>query len=71
MVPPRKSHGSMEVDVAAPLAKWHIFKSFDSATECEILREKIRQGEKGTEFYAAILTSACVASDDPRLKRKP
>jgi hypothetical protein len=70
MVPPLKSH-SMAVDASAPLAEWHIFKSFDSVTECEALREKIRQGEKGTEFYAAILTSACVASDDSRLKKDP
>ena len=70
MVPPLKSHGSSAVDVNAPLIKWHIFRSFDSVTECEALRERIRQGEKGTEYYQVILTSACVSSDDPRLKRK-
>jgi len=70
MVPPLRSHGSTAVDVAAPLAEWHIFKSFDSATECESFREKIRKGGKGTEYYNAILTSACVASNDPRLKAK-
>jgi hypothetical protein len=68
LVLPRKSQGSMAVDVSAPLTEWHIFKSFDSVKECEALREKITQGEKGTEFYPAILTSACVVSDDPRLK---
>jgi hypothetical protein len=66
IVPPLKSPGSMAVDESAPLTKWRIFKSFDSVKECEALRAKITQGEKGTEFYAAILTSACVASDDPR-----
>ena len=70
MVPPLKSRGSMAVDASAPLARWHIFKSFDSVTECEALREKITKGEKDTEFYSAILTSACVASDDLRLNGK-
>jgi len=70
MVPSLKSHGSSAVDLNAPLITWHIFRSFDSVTECEALRERIRKGEEDTEFYEAILTSACLSSDDPRLKKK-
>jgi hypothetical protein len=70
MVPPLSLHGSSAVDINAPLSNWHIFQSFDSVSECEALRQRITQGEKGTPYYQAILTSACIASDDPRLKKK-
>jgi hypothetical protein len=70
LVPPLSSRNSNAVEINAPLSNWHIFQSFDSVSECEALRERIRQGEKGTPYYQAILTSACIASDDPRLKEK-
>ena len=43
------------LDTAAPLAKWHHLKSFDTAKECEDMRSKalLRRDEMTREWTAA------------------
>jgi hypothetical protein len=67
--PPRHAHD------LAPLAKWTIVTSFDTAAECEGRIEKERNDLVRTARPAdiAILlelvnSQQCIASDDPRLK---
>jgi hypothetical protein len=63
-----------------PDAKWVQFsRSFDSAAECEVGRTKMINGKgffsnlgpyEEAELEKALALSQCVASDDPRLKKK-
>ena len=55
---------------SAPLTQWTHISGFDSAKDCEDykvhLYEKVKQ--KSEQRAAFLLSSACIASDDPGLK---
>lgn len=72
MVPPPAGSTNRIVNPDASLVQWRIYKSFDTATECENDRaEIVHDHENQTdvlEKYARL--SACIATDDPRLKSK-
>jgi hypothetical protein len=67
--------GSSGPDLGAPLSKWTIEESFDTAKECEAADEKLKtrfldarpQTLAGIEWAQGI---SCIATDDPRLKGK-
>ena len=81
MVPPPVLHSSLPVDLAAPLSKWEIFSTHDSAAECEqglVAFYKLSKTEQianpsdernRIRFYQ-LESSQCIASDDSRLKEK-
>jgi hypothetical protein len=70
MVPPGHNKA---VDTNAPLSRWAMFLSFDTAKECERAGDKLRAmfrdspefKSQGQQLSEAVV---CVASDDPRLK---
>jgi hypothetical protein len=73
MVPPLHSVSkTMAWDSSAPLSKWMIVDSFDTAEECrhDLLR-RINSNYKGQTPTAAekrwLDKFVCIASDDPRL----
>jgi hypothetical protein len=81
MVPPPVVHSSVPVDSDAPLSKWGIFSTHDSAAECEqglVAFYKLAKAElianpddeRGRLQFYQLESSQCVASDDPRLKAK-
>jgi hypothetical protein len=59
----------ISTDSNTPLTQWSIWKSFDSASECEAARDEIRKREK-KESQNFKINLRCVSSDDPRLKPK-
>jgi hypothetical protein len=77
-VPPPKASGG--ADLGAPLGRWQIATSFDSAADCEsalrkyqaMLPQQLHDNAKNKQFveWATQSTPAalCVATDDPRLK---
>ena len=74
MIPPI-IHDS--VQSGAPLSSWHIFGSYDKATECRTdnvdkLNFWISNSAKGLpgrdRTLGALQYAVCVATDDPRLK---
>jgi hypothetical protein len=81
MVPPPLLHGNPPVDLEAPLSKWRLFSMHESAAECEkglvafyksakaeLIANPADEGDR-IQFYQ-LESSQCVASDDPRLKRR-
>ena len=77
--PPRGFPCTTNVDVNAPLNRWHVDLHFDSAEECDDRVSSLHarwSGEDLSErpldaFMAAVDGHAqCVASDDLRLKEK-
>jgi len=70
MIPPSMTNG---FDDAAPLAKWFVYASYDSAHECEgskfLNREGFKQ-RKDDRLKDAFEHAQCIATDDPRLKEK-
>ena len=59
----------------APISRWTIIKSFDSAMECENRASELRQSSHVTELPTGpvklrIFSTKCIVSDDPRLKEK-
>lgn len=80
MAPPLK-WGPLRLDSEAPLSSWGIIESFDTAKQCEAFRmrrlEEINPSDTGSfpknmkqAAAAEVFFSQCIASDDPRLKRK-
>ena len=70
--------GGTHLDETAPLSKWAIVASFDSAAECEknLLAGRdlsVIPWEPNLKSHKAIKRlwefAACIASDDPRLKK--
>jgi hypothetical protein len=67
-----------QLDLEAPLGRWDRQESFTSADDCKDGRERLLHlpAAPGTaarelaEMRRAVLTSQCVAADDPRLKEK-
>ncbi|HTQ24327.1 MAG TPA: hypothetical protein VMI09_06490 [Candidatus Binataceae bacterium] len=75
MYPPRttysiKSHsiGSLR-NTSAPLSRWTMLGSFDTAVECDKALVA-NGGGQGSSRNEADLILQCIASDDPRLKEK-
>jgi hypothetical protein len=72
MTPPAQSHPLFkgdDLDTAAPLSKWTLWGSYDSAKECDAGRtEQIKTAAPHLAFE--ILEAECIATDDPRLKEK-
>jgi hypothetical protein len=78
MFPPLTPNG---VDPSAPLSKWEISSSYDTADECEESKTrklaflKTLRPAQASQRAAVIVQeklseSQCVAGDDPRLKAK-
>ncbi|MGA9721417.1 MAG: hypothetical protein WBQ86_03085 [Candidatus Binatus sp.] len=80
MVPP---YDMIRMPQALPLSKWNISQSFDSADECEELKNawqsKIAKAAHGDAGLSKKITvgdvysysrSVCIATDDPRLNQK-
>lgn len=56
-------------DLAAPLAKWEHFRSFDTAKECEeMMLEYVRKLQKADVWYRQAERVRCLESSDPRLR---
>lgn len=71
MVPPGYSRTPDEPDTEAPLRKWHIIRTFDSAADCEIAQAKLeKEWAKRNMTKPAVFLGFgdCIASGDPRLK---
>ena len=85
MLPPitKAPHGG-KAELQAPLGKWTLWVSFDSASQCNAARDRmltldsqnalehpdpaIDQGNPPA-WLAADTASMCIASDDPRLAK--
>jgi hypothetical protein len=72
MVPPLDPSDPEGVNASAPLGRWLLLGTFDSATDCEndkvnLIGQNYRLGEK--EKATRVLLGHCIASDDPRLKQ--
>jgi hypothetical protein len=75
---PIRGNSVWGVEVKAPLSKWELNGTYDSASRCNEERktrsERIRketqwpEGSRSWAFGADLIDSLCVASDDPRLK---
>jgi hypothetical protein len=70
---------SFHVELNAPIARWMVMKSFDSADSCERYNQYVAAHAKALasakpEARAAALLAMksghCIATDDPRLKEK-
>jgi hypothetical protein len=79
MVPPAHiANGTIQTYSDAPLSKWGIHSSYDTAKEYEKAREQViatgqkllqkGQGKRWGEWGSAFVLATCVASDDSRLK---
>jgi len=73
MQPPWVSHNTF--DASAPLSRWKIATSFDSAADCENflssngLYYRTHPNVKQADWFARLWgASQCIATDDPRLK---
>ncbi len=72
--------GGGHLDETAPLSKWAIVGSFDSAAECEknllagrdlsVMPEPNLKSQASQAIKRRWEFAACIASDDPRLKEK-
>lgn len=68
MVPP--IYQGHETDENGPLHQWKILMSFDTAQDCRIDQiQLIQQSAQRPPWHKKrVLDSACIATDDPRLK---
>ncbi len=57
--------GSVTYDFNAPISKWLIIQTFDSAQECQ--EWKANADEELNSVRPTIDLANCIASDDPRL----
>jgi hypothetical protein len=81
MVPPRHSSGSNSFEQYPPLPEWSVYKTYDSAEECDQSRLNTAVGllqdappdfvqRFGSTFMDIFEQARCIGSDDPRLKEK-
>jgi hypothetical protein len=69
MAPPSSiKYGAVIWDMNAPVTKWMVVKSFDTAEECE--ESKASFDEEANKIRPIYDVDSCVASDDPRLQEK-
>jgi hypothetical protein len=76
MVPPAIGNGLP--DKAAPLSKWEIEDSFDTADDCAgdahkfhvdgMHRAELKTSRQDTIFGIQFMDATCISTDDPRLK---
>lgn len=62
---------SLTVDVKAPISRWKIESSHDTASECELTAAAIRTraGNKTDAISVSEGQARCIATDDPRLAK--
>jgi hypothetical protein len=66
-------NGMWRWDAAAPLSRWKLVKSFDSAVQCEaelLERQRGAKMENKASVRNFVESFQCIASDDPRLREK-
>jgi hypothetical protein len=78
MIPPAVvEHGNHRIYTkAAPLSRWSLFQSFDTAKDCQKAATALRQGvvsalsanPKQPLDNLRPMYAICIATDDPRLK---
>ena len=70
MAPPMTSDHKIRDD--APIAQWQMVDSFDDAGSCHDSRFRVMRNMKSAAEcgYQRALHSACISTDDPRLKAK-
>jgi hypothetical protein len=66
-----------DVSYKAPLRKWRIVRSFDTADDCEDSRSSFFEESRQKvalnmlePTYRDFMFAECIATDDPRLKEK-
>lgn len=59
-----------QLEVSAPLSKWEIVRSFDTAAECNEARQRTAASGVGNAEAQRLWQkyATCIASDDPRLR---
>ena len=80
MMPPARPQTRVPVDLDAPLSKWTVDSSYDTAAECRREIEFAKQtdarlaGDAPNEglrlAIAGLVHGQCISTDDPRLKPK-
>jgi len=71
MTPPIVSTSPFRIDLDAPLSRWDIQESFDTAEDCENLYMQLADKHpKNSQEDLRYRTGHCIATDDPRLKGK-
>ena len=73
MLPPLSQNGDYYADSNAPLSRWTIQSSHDTAKKCEKARAKLKSDMSQSHgqiasVHSFLAMATCVASDDPRLK---
>ena len=79
MIPPHPTDTTLDSD--APLSKRRVYDAFDTAATCDTARASEEQDWKSKAdadpdnalakfLVKSLLTSQCIATDDPRLKEK-
>ena len=78
LVPPiiNDTANQPRVQPTAPLNEWRVYETFESSAQCEKLKDKIQEGERGlpsSEKNAELKREAaasllCVPTDDQRLR---
>ena len=66
MAPPQMVYeGAATWDFNAPLSRWTVLNSFDSAQDCEDW--KANEDAQANQIRPTFDIDQCIASDDPRL----
>ncbi len=68
MLPPVVSRWPLREQSNAPLSRWAIMASFDSAEHCENAHANLDEEHKDRSDALVFLGVACIGTDDPRLK---
>jgi hypothetical protein len=70
MAPPMNPDKNVRVN--APLSQWQIVDSFDNAQDCHDKKARLTSDmmNRQPELGRRALHSACISTDDPRLKEK-
>jgi hypothetical protein len=59
-----------QIDLRAPLSRWQLIESFDSAEICKQYEVELKLTASTNIAWTRAHQSECIASDDPRLKEK-
>jgi hypothetical protein len=70
MTPPPIGEAPRRVDANAPISKWLVVGSFDTAEQCETSRLDLQNDYPNDPTAVALAKQSlkCIATDDPRLK---
>ena len=73
MVPP---YDGERINSDAPISKWTVYIAHDTAQDCEETKvdqyKRVKAAQKGTDLTLirrALVSSQCIASNDPRLAK--